>query len=197
MGAPSDAEVLRDLVERIRHGDEKAETEVVSQFSKRIFVMSLVRTRDREASRDLVQDVLIAVIGALRKGQLQDPSKLPAFVHGTARNLINNRMRTEIQSPALEPLPEDLPQITNNETLEESEQSQLVHEALNELGEDDRSVLWMTLVEGRKPGDIASILGLTSEVVRTRKSRAIKRVIEIVKRKLSRSQADLPHRNKE
>lgn len=197
MGAPSDAEVLRDLVERIRHGDEKAETEVVSQFSKRIFVMSLVRTRDREASRDLVQDVLIAVIGALRKGQLQDPTKLPAFVHGTARNLINNRIRSEIQRPALEPLPEDLPQTAKKEALEDSEQSQLVHEALNELGEDDRSVLWMTLVEGRKPGDIAGILGLTSEVVRARKSRAIKRVIEIVQRKLSRSRPGLPHRNRE
>lgn len=196
MGAPSDAEVLRDLVERIRHGDEKAETEVVCQFSKRIFVMGLARTRDREASRDLVQDVLVAVIGALRKGQLQDPSKLPAFVHGTARNLINNRIRAEIQRPVVEPLPEELAQTTRG-TLEDSEQMQLVHEALKELGEDDRSVLWMTLVEGRKPGDIAGILGLTSEVVRTRKSRAIKRVIEIVKRQMSRSRVNLPHRNRE
>ena len=69
------------------------------EFSHRIFVMGVARTHDREAARELVQDVLIAVIGALRKGQLQDADKLAAFVHGTARNLINNQLRTASQQP--------------------------------------------------------------------------------------------------
>lgn len=195
--APSNTEVLRSLVERIRQGDTEAEGELVCQFSQRIFVMGFVRTRDREASRDLVQDVLIAVIGALRKGQLQDSDKLPAFVHGTARNLINNRMRNESQRPSLEPLSEDLAQSGTVEALENSERLELVHEALQDLGEDDRKILWMTLVEGRKPADIAGILGLTPEVVRTRKVRASKRITEIVQSKLSRSPANLPHRKRE
>lgn len=99
MGVLSDSAVLRNLVERIRQGDEVAETEFVRRFTQRIFVMSFVRTRDREAARDLVQEVLMAVIGALRKGQLQNPERLPAFVHGTARNLINNQLRSARQRP--------------------------------------------------------------------------------------------------
>ena len=172
----SDTGVLRNLVERIRQGDEAAETELVRQFAQRIFVMSMVRTRDRETARDLVQEVLMAVIGALRKGQLKDPERLPAFVHGTARNLINNQLRSASRNPALEPLAEDLPAASTIGQIEEAERRQLVHQAIGTLREEDRSILWMSLVEGRKPGEIAEVLGLTPEVVRTRKLRAVPHV---------------------
>jgi RNA polymerase sigma factor (sigma-70 family) len=178
---------LRSLAERIRQGDASAETELVHQFTHRIFVMGVVRTRDREAARELVQDVLMAVIGALRKGQLQDADKLAAFVHGTARNLINNRLRNESQQPPMEPLPEDLAQTSSIAQLEDAERVRLVHQALERLGQEDRKILWMTLVEGHKPGEIAAALGLTSEVVRTRKLRAVKKVTELIKKKMSRT----------
>ena len=190
---PSDTKDLRDLVDRIRQGDTEAETELVRQFTYRIFVMSFVRTRDREAARDLVQEVLMAVIGALRKGQLQDPEKLPAFVHGTARNLINNQLRNETQHPALEPLPDELYQDCIVEQLEDAERVRLVHQALEQLGQEDQTILWMTLVEGRKPGEIAAILGFGSDVVRTRKLRALRKVTEFIQKKLSRSKTNLPH----
>jgi RNA polymerase sigma-70 factor (ECF subfamily) len=184
-----DTGLLRNLVARIREGDADAETEMVRQFSQRIFVMSFVRTHDREMARELVQDVLMSIIGSLRKGQLEDVDKLPAFVHGTARNLINNRLRLENQRPRLEPLPDDFSQAHMMEQIEEGERLRLVHQALEDLADSDRQILWMTLVEGRKPGEIASTMGLTAEVVRTRKVRATKKVAEAVQKKLSRSQA--------
>lgn len=184
---------LRSLPERIRRGDSAAETELVSEFTRRIFVMSLVRTHDREAARELVQDVLMAVISALRKGQLQDPDKLAAFVHGTARNLINNRLRTESQRPPLEPLPEDLAQVGFTQQLEDAERLRLVHQALERLSHEDRKILQMTMVEGSKPGEIAAALGLTSEVVRTRKLRAMKKVTDLIRKKMSRTRAISPH----
>ena len=171
---------LRNLAERIRQGETSAETELVCEFTRRIFVMAVVRTHDRETARELVQDVLMAVIGALRKGQLQDTDKLAAFVHGTARNLINNRLRLESQRPPLEPLSDDLTQASLTEQLEDAERLRLVHKALERLGQEDRKILWMTLVEGRKPGEIAAALGLTSEVVRTRKVRARRKVADLI-----------------
>jgi RNA polymerase sigma factor (sigma-70 family) len=178
---------LRKLPERICQGDASAETELVREFTRRIFVMAVVRTHDREAARELVQDVLMAVIVAVRKGQLQDADKLPAFVHGTARNLINNRLRKESQQPQMEPLPEDLAQSSLAQQHEDEERKTLVHNALERLGPEDRSILSMTLVEGRKPGEIAAALGLTSEVVRTRKMRAVKKVADLIGKKMSRT----------
>ena len=187
---------LGNLAERIRQGDASAETELVHEFAQRIFVMGVVRTRDRETARELVQDVLVAVIGALRKGQLQHADKLAAFVHGTARNLINNQLRSQSRGPQLEPIPADLAQASMAEELEDAERVRLVHQALEGLGQEDRKILLMTLVEGRKPGEIAAALGLTSEVVRTRKLRAVKKVAHLIKKKMSRIGANLPHNNK-
>ena len=186
---------LRGLAERIRRGDASAETELVCKSTQRIFVMAVVRTRDRETARELVQDVLVAVIAALRNGQLQDADKLPAFVHGTARNLINNHLRHESQRPPMEPLPEDLAQGGLAQQLEDSERVRLVRQALERLGPDDRRILCMTLVEGRKPAEIAAAVGLRAEVVRMRKSRAIKKVADLVRKKMLRTQAKLPHKS--
>lgn len=184
---------LRSLPERIRQGDATAEAELVSEFTRRIFVMSLVRTHDQEAARELVQDVLMAVIGALRKGQLQDPDKLAAFVHGTARNLISNRLRSESQRPPLEPLPEDLAHVSFTQNHEDADRLRLVDQALEQLSQEDRKILRMTLVQGSKPGEIAAALGLTSEVVRTRKMRAMKKVADIIRKKMSRKPTNSPH----
>jgi len=178
---------LRNLADRIRQGDPSAESTLACEFAPKIFVMAIVRTRDRELAHELVQDTLLAVITALRKGQLLDPTKLAAFIHGTARNLIRNHFRSESQKPALEPLPETLSQGNTIEQVEEIERVRLVHEALGHLSEQDRKVLWLTLVEGRKPGEIASILGLTSEAVRTRKVRAARRIAELLKKKMTRT----------
>lgn len=53
---------------------------------------------------------------------------------------------------------------------------------MGRLDPTDRTILLRTLLEGLKPGEIARDLGVSSEVVRTRKSRALKKVIEHVER---------------
>jgi RNA polymerase sigma factor (sigma-70 family) len=184
---PTSVGDLRNLAERIRQGDDSAETELVHQFTRRIFVMGLVRTRDRETARELVQDVLVAVIGALRKGQLQDADKVAAFVHGTARNLINNWLRSESQRPYLEPLSEEVAQVNLAEQVEDAERLRLVQQALQSLGDGDRKILLLTLVEGLKPAEIAAALELSPDVVRTRKLRAIKKLTDLVEKKMSRT----------
>ncbi|PWT80325.1 MAG: hypothetical protein C5B44_05440, partial [Acidobacteria bacterium] len=135
---------------------------------------------------DLVQDVLLATIMALRKGQLLDRDKLAAFVNGTARNLINNHLRGQAQRPSFEDLREDLAKVDSSNEIEEAERARLVGEALKDMREQDREILQMTLVEGKKPGEIAVALGLTAEVVRTRKLRASKKIAELLEKKMSR-----------
>jgi RNA polymerase sigma-70 factor (ECF subfamily) len=174
------------LVDRIRSGDGKAEEELVRYFSPRVFAMLMARTRDREAARDLLQDVLIAVLRAVRDGALRDTERLVPFVHGTARNLVNNYFRDKIREPKTEELTDDCAGVMRQDLLEADERERMVRRALEMMDEVDRRIVLMTMVEGFKPGDIASQLGLSSEVVRQRKSRAIKKIAEFV-RGLSRS----------
>jgi DNA-directed RNA polymerase specialized sigma24 family protein len=93
----------------------------------------------------------------------------------------------------MEPLPDDVAQGGMAPQLEDPERVRLVHRALESLGAEDRKILHMTLIEGSKPGEIAATLGLTSEVVRTRKVRAVKKVADLI-RKMSQTRPNLPHR---
>ena len=173
------------LVERISRREASAEEELVRLFSGRVACLVFVRTRDRETARDLTQDVMLAVVLALRDGHLREPQRLAAFVYGTARNLVNNYLRTRSRQPREDPIDAGSHLASSSDPLENTERGALVRRALSALDSTDRKILFLTLVEGLKPGEIAMRLGLTSDVVRTRKSRAIKKVVERVK-KLSR-----------
>src|SRR5262245_30018320 len=76
------------LAERIRNGELLAEEEFDRLFRNRIALLVRTRTRNPGVVQDLTQDVLLAVVLALRNGHLREPGRLAAFVYGTARNLI-------------------------------------------------------------------------------------------------------------
>jgi RNA polymerase sigma-70 factor, ECF subfamily len=170
------------LSERIRTGDPSAESELVHAFSQRIYVMAVVRTRDAEAARDLVQEVLIAVLQALRNGTLHEADRLPAFIQGTARNVVNNYLRTRSKHPAHVPISPELSASTAPKQVDTAGRTQLMRRALVRLGVLDRKILLLTLVDGLKPAEIAGQLGLKPDVIRTRKSRAIRKVTECIKK---------------
>ncbi len=177
MGDAFDSSVGPALLARIANGDAEAETSLVQQFGPRIRAMVLARTRDHELARDLTQDTLVAVLRATRAGQVRDPQRLSAFVHGVARNVVSNYLRGN-RRRAEDQLVDDVPaSVSFEEDYGNRERQALLQQALTELTDSDRRILEWTLVEGLKPGDIAGRLGVAAEVVRTRKSRALKRVL--------------------
>jgi len=171
---------LAGLADRIARGDCVAEDRIVQMFAGRVLAMAIVRTRDREASRELVNDVLMATIEALRRGAVRDTGRLGAFIHGTAANLINNYLRSHGRHPRAEMLPDDLPGPDNAEILERDSDIALLRRGIASLDRHDRQVLTLTLVDGVGPEVIARRTGLTQEAVRQRKSRALKRLKELL-----------------
>lgn len=173
------------LAERIRQHEPSAEEELVHLFRGRIAFLVRMRTHDASVTPDLTQDILLAVVLALRDGHLREPERLAAFVYGTARNLVNNYLRARSRLPKEDPIDEGHQQACDQDPMEDSERGALVRRALVSLDSTDRHILLLTLVNGLKPGEIAARLRLTSEVVRARKCRALKKMTERVK-KLSR-----------
>ena len=172
---------LPSLIARIVAGNPEAESLLVEHFVPRVRAMAVARTRNPDLARDLTQETLMAVLKAARKGQVKDPDRVAAFVHGVARNLINNHLRRRRDHPEAQ-LDEDehgevagLVAVGEDHVAEE--RTRMLRRALETLSAPDRQVLLLTLVEGLKPGEIATRMGVSSEVVRARKSRALKRVL--------------------
>jgi RNA polymerase sigma factor (sigma-70 family) len=167
-----------ELAARIRSGNRAAEEEFAEFYGRRIFLIAVVRTRDREAARDLSQEVLIAVLQAIRAGQLREADKLSAFVQGTARNLINNYLRTRARRA--ECTLEGVSEATTDSVLEQEfeERRRLIQRELESCSVLDRKILLYALVDGHSLAEVAERLELTHEAVRARKSRLVRKLMK-------------------
>lgn len=179
---PTEGLDLGVLLQRAAAGDAGSERALVEHFAPRVRAMALARTRDPDLSRDLTQETLVALLQAFRKGQVRDHDKVAGFVAGVARNVINNHRRRRLRHPESqldEHIP-DIPAPVPTDDVDAVERRRLMAAALAELGPADREVLLLTLVEGLKPGQIAARIGVTADVARTRKSRALKRIMAVL-----------------
>lgn len=166
-----------DLVSRIQAGDQAAETRIVELFSPAIRAMARVRSRGSVDQHDVCQDVLIAVITGLRRGQIRDAERLGAFIAGVARNVISNELRVQRTRPA-QPIADADAVADLRDEVAKRDRVRRLRSALEEVVDADRQILVLTLVHGLKSGEVAERLRLDDQVVRARKSRAIRRLTE-------------------
>jgi RNA polymerase sigma factor (sigma-70 family) len=177
------------LVRAIVDGDREAEQAFAALYMRPVKAMLLARSRNPDLTADLMQDVMIEAICALRRGQLREPAKLSSFVIAIARNRLNNHYRSSVRTPESLEFPDNLPDLTRDaDKIEEQERESLAINAIASLEPLDKTILQMTLVDGLKPGIIAQRLHLNPDVVRQRKLRATRRVIDFVRRQ---SQTDI------
>ncbi len=176
------------LVRRIQASDPVSEDEFARIFYPRIMAMVSYHLRDIDTALEITQETLLNVLQALRGGRLRDEEKLPAFVAGTARNLLKSFFQKRAQTPPLISLGLDsAPISTPNQDPrapeeEEQEKRAIIGVALRMLKPMDRNILFLTLSEGLSPQEIAVELGLKPEIVRNRKSRALKAIRRKVKK---------------
>jgi RNA polymerase sigma factor (sigma-70 family) len=165
------------LARRIRKGDRAAEAALVDLYCDCVFAMALSRTHDREAARELMDEVLMAVIAALRLGGVRKTAELGGFVRGTAANIINGYIRSRRRALPTVPLNTDVVGVDPTEEYERQDRRTLALRALDLLQGRDRLILQLSLVDGLKPGEIAARLGISSVLVRQRKCRALRAII--------------------
>ncbi len=165
------------LALRILAGDCGAEDELVTAYRRPVFIIAVARTRDREAASDLAQETLIAVLKALREGQLRDSAKLAAFIQGTARNIINNYLRTKTRHPEVE-LDDTARAFDPVDELESLERRRLLRRELESFSVTDQQILLLSLVDGHSLADVAQRVNLSHDAVRARKSRAVRKIVK-------------------
>jgi RNA polymerase sigma-70 factor (ECF subfamily) len=176
MNEPSEvAAAAGVLAQRILAGDRSAEEELVRTYRRGVFVIAVARTRDRDAAHDLTQEILIAILKALRDGQLRESAKLAAFIQGTARNVINNYLRAKAHHAEVE-LDEEAYSCDPVEELESLERRRLVRRELESFSFTDQQILLLSLVDGHSLAEVAQRLNLSHDAVRARKSRAVRKI---------------------
>jgi RNA polymerase sigma-70 factor (ECF subfamily) len=160
------------LAVRIAGGDAEAEAEVSRRVAQRIRLYGLRHLRSASAADDLVQQVLIKTLEALRAGRLLEPEKLAQFTLGTCRmTVIDLRRAARRQDRLLAEFGSDL--IPEPPPMPRVDDAQLAR-CVQMLKERERSVVVLTIYDEQTAREAAGVLGMTETNVRVIRHRALR-----------------------
>ena len=160
-----------DLAPRIARGDREAEDEMCRRMGPRIRLYGLRHLRSSSGADDLVQQVLIKVLEALRSDRLRDPDKLAQFVLGTCRmTVLDLRRNARRQEQLLATFGGDL--VPDSPPTFRLDDQQLAG-CVQSLKERERSVIVMTFYDEQTAADTARALGISEANVRVIRHRAM------------------------
>ena len=163
-----------DLALRISAGDREAETEMCRRMGPRIRLYGLRHLRSTAAADDLVQQVLLKTIEALRAGRLRESEKLAPFVLGTCRMTVldvrrsarrQERLLDEFGS-VLVPAPPPMPGVDDDR----------LARCVQTLKDRERSVVVMTFYDEETAAAASASLGISEANLRVIRHRAIKQL---------------------
>ncbi len=94
----TEAEAAKSLVERILKGDQTAESEMVERYNRGMLFMLRHRSKNQTLAEDISQETWRVVLQKIRAGDLNDPTKLSAFIVQTAKNQLLMHYRSSHQT---------------------------------------------------------------------------------------------------
>jgi RNA polymerase sigma-70 factor (ECF subfamily) len=162
------------LAQCIAEGDREAEAELCRRMGPRIRLYGLRHLRSAAAADDLVQQVLLKTLEALRAGRLRDAMKLAPFVLGTCRmTVLDLRRSLQRQEQLLEEFGGVLIPVQPDAAPLDGER---LARCVGVLKERERSVVVMTYYDEISAIETGRSLGISEANVRVIRHRAIRQL---------------------
>ena len=171
----SDGDLARAVVERGPESAEAAETELYRRFAPRVRLYGRRYLRDEEASRDLVQQVMLLTIEKLRAGSVRDVEQIASFVLGVSRTMAKDLRRREWRREKLREAftaPDMVEAPAGDATFDVDR----LETCLGRLAERERMVVLLTFYAERTAGEVGKELGVKEGNVRVIRHRAVERL---------------------
>jgi RNA polymerase sigma-70 factor (ECF subfamily) len=162
-----------DLLDRLRRGDPRAFEALVIAYQHRVFGVALRMLRNRAEAEEVAQEVFLRVHRAI--ADFRGEAKLSTWLHAIASRLCLNRLATGERravregEEALERLRADADPAAH---VERAELEAALQRAIDELPGERRIVVVLRDVEGLAYEEIAEVLELPLNTVRSRLHRA-------------------------
>ena len=170
-------EVARETIELAAAGDMSAFEEIYKAFSSTVYTVALGITRNSRDAEEVTQDVFVKVFRGLKRFNFG--SSLGTWVYrittNTAINAYRSGQRRRIFGTAdYEELKDSIPDTrdTPKEEAEKRHAAESVDRMLKDLSPEHRSCLVLREIEGLDYKEIAQILRIPLNTVRSRLKRA-------------------------
>jgi RNA polymerase sigma-70 factor (ECF subfamily) len=171
-----------DIIRRAAQGDEEAYETLVRDYQDAVFRLAYLFTGDAADAQDVAQDAFIAAFRALPRFDLTRPLR-PWLLQITANTARNRRRSIGRYVNALRRLvrldPPGIPDI-EGESARRIE-AQGIREAMQRLSQVDKEVIYLRYFLELSVNETAEILNVEPGTVKSRLSRALGRLRDVVK----------------
>ena len=164
----------RDLVKKAKRGDADAFAGLYEQIYKDLYHFALYTLKNAQDAEDAVSETVMDAFSSIRK--LRSDTAFSAWIFRILSNKCNQKRREygllrekTVPEQAWESTPSDP---WGNETEEYIE----VRKSFFELAEEERMIVGMHIFLGYKTREIAEILNMNENTVRSKESRAIQKM---------------------
>ena len=165
----------QELVALAQNGNLDAFETLVTRYQKRLYHSLTLVTRHAQDAEDAAQDALVMAYRKL--STFRGNSQFYSWLYRIALNLWISRQRTKARRGPVQPLSAVPPPATDHGSAPDAAMRQAelrcqVHDALNQLTDEYRTVLVLREIDGCDYAQIAEILNLPVGTVRSRLHRA-------------------------
>ncbi len=175
----SDPELVQLIAGNARPAHE-AESILFRRFARRVRLYGLRHLGTEAAADDLVQQVMLKVLEAIRAGRVEQPELLASFVLGTSRNVSSDARRAELRQQTLHSRREaGAPGVELPPDLSQADVLRL-RSCLHALAQREAMVIRMSYWDDRSADEIGERLGLSAANVRVIRHRALGKLSECV-----------------
>lgn len=188
------AEPLPETIRRAQMGDQQAIAQLVAEQQRYVYSIAMTITREPAEAADLTQDALIRLIRAI--GSYRGETKLSTWLYRLVVNLGIDRLRRRGAPPIrLDDPDADIDIMSENPAddvagqSERVEEAQLVRNAVARLPDAQRLALTLHYFEDMRYEDIAVVMGVPLNTVKSHIRRGKERLAVLLRPALSHGPA--------
>ena len=181
-------DISRDVIERASEGDIEAFEEIYRISASYVYTIAYRVTHSKEDAEEVTQDVFMGVYRNI--GKFQSRSTFKTWVYritmNIAINLINRRKRKTGRTITYDDAISAGENISaGEEMLYKEDDKKVIESMLRVLPPEQKACIVLKVMEGLKYKEIAEILKININTVRSRLKRARERLLTLRKREAS------------
>lgn len=157
-----------ELCRRAKEGDADAFASLYESVSSKLYSTAFYMLGRKEDAEDVVMETVTDAFAEIRS--LREPAAFEGWIFRILMNKIRRRRKSYI-SETLELEPDIIPSDGGDR-----DEAVALRQALAGLPQQDRSILVLDILGGYRSDEIAGMLGMNPNTVRSRKLRALEKL---------------------
>ena len=160
-------------VKKAKRGDASAFAGLYQQIYEDLYRFALYTLKNKNDAEDVVSETVVDAFVSI--GRLHQAEKFKGWIFRILYNKCKDKLREYTRKDV--ELPEDYRELPTEERVEDSA---VMRTLFFELGEEERLIISMHLFAGYTSKEIAKLLGINENTVRSKESRALKKLARMV-----------------